>query len=78
MVEASNLVGLDIQVLSEKLKEIIDRSYNLIKKLVRILNFEFHEKIINIELESALKEAVRLDLRGDLIDTLLMMKELRD
>jgi len=60
------------------LKEIIDRSYNLIKKLVRILNFEFHEKIINIELESALKEAIRLDLRGDLIDTLLMIKELRD
>lgn len=42
--------------------------------MIRILNFEFHEKIINIELESALKEAIRLDMRGDLIDTLLMIK----
>ncbi|KAL4495646.1 hypothetical protein ABPG72_014115 [Tetrahymena utriculariae] len=61
------------------LLNVIQRRENIQKKIEQFLNFDQQDETkVNYLLDYLVKEAVRLDLRGNAIDLLLMIKEKRD
>ncbi|KAL4464417.1 hypothetical protein ABPG72_010904 [Tetrahymena utriculariae] len=73
------LVGLELEFFQKYLEVTEERKQSIMKKIERFLNFEdIPESQINEVMHSLIKECIRLDLRGPVVEQLFAIKEKRD
>ncbi|EAS05441.2 hypothetical protein TTHERM_01079180 (macronuclear) [Tetrahymena thermophila SB210] len=73
------LVGLELEFFQKYLEITEERKQSIMKKIERFLNFEdIPESQINEVMHYLIKECIRLDLRGPVVEQLFAIKEKRD
>ncbi|KAL4427265.1 hypothetical protein ABPG74_011501 [Tetrahymena malaccensis] len=79
LLTIGELVGLELEFFSKYLEVTEERKQSIMKKIERFLNFEdIPESQVNEVMHSLIKECIRLDLRGPVVEQLFAIKEKRD